>query len=149
MKLLLPLCLIIGLILGYLACALLGYDKETAAQHKGIKHTDSEQLRSIVQPLMDNMVQALQKKDLKLYQRDIQPELRSVTSDEVMKSYFDLLADKHGAIMKPQWLGAYRKGSTIVTVWKAKSGKGMDDILISMPILMMDDYVRVITFDLQ
>ncbi len=148
MKPVLPsvICAVAGFAAGYLVCSQMV--KPAPAVPASVQE-QAQEIRNIAQPLMNNMLEAMQKNDIKQFTKDFQPELLSSVNPNDFKTQREILLTPQGTIEKPIWIGAYRKDTTIITIWKIKDNKGTGDILINLSLLSLDQHVKAIGFYLQ
>lgn len=96
--------------------------------------TTDKQVRSIADPLLDNILEGFEKNDYPLYSRDFDDTLLDMVTDAKFQETDSWLENNLGKYQSRQYLGFLQKGKMTVILWKGRFDKSSDDILIRLVV---------------
>ena len=98
-----------------------------------IGSTDRE-VRAIADPLLDNILDAMKKKNYDQYSRGFDDTMREAVTEAVFLKSIRQLQSHFGTYQSRTYLGFLKKGEMTAVLWKAVFDETPDDVLIRLVV---------------
>lgn len=89
-------------------------------------------VRSISEPVLDNILKGFKERDYDAYIRDFAPSLKESTSPQKFIKTDKTIKKTIGSCLGKTYLGFLSRGDMTVVLWKAKFSKTKEDVLIKL-----------------
>lgn len=94
-----------------------------------ISQSDTE-VQKMAMPLLKNVLMGIEKKDYKMYSKDFDDSMKDALPESKFSATQEQINTLFGKITLTKYLGFLNKGKYTQVIWKGKSDKMKDDVLI-------------------
>ena len=114
-------------LVGILLCSLMNTPAFAAPKVKTTK-----EIKSISEPIMDNILEGFKFDDYQKYSRDFDPSLKLSGARTKFFKVNRYLQTNLGSYLSREYMGSLRRGDMIIVLWKDTFDKTKDDVLIKL-----------------
>ncbi len=112
-------------------------------EYFGFLGNNQEQVLNRVNPILDNILEAHEKKKYDLFIRNLQQEMREKISEKQFHLAAKETHKRLGQYQNRQFLAGLRRDDRPMLVWKAKFSRSENDILMTLVLDQQDSEVVV------
>lgn len=92
----------------------------------------SQEIKTIADPILDNILDGFKYDDYLIYSRDFDPTLKVVGSRTKFFKVSRYIQTRLGNYLHRDYMGYLNKGDVIIVLWKGKFDKTKNDVLIKL-----------------
>jgi len=100
----------------------------------GVIGNTDKAVRTITEPLLDNILDGIMTKDYAKYSRDFEDTMKEVVTQEAFLKSNRQIQNRIGSYKSRTYLGFLKKGNMTLVLWKGKFDKTEDDVLIKLVV---------------
>ena len=93
---------------------------------------NNEEVKSIAEPVLDNILSGFELNEYEVYARDFDATLREAVSQQKFKETKAWLDQALGPCLDKEYLGYLNQGQMTVVLWKGKFNRTENDVLIKL-----------------
>ncbi len=108
-----------------------------------ISQSDDD-VQKMAAPLLENVLMGIEKKDYKMYSKDFDESMKEALSESRFIATQEQINTQFGKISLTKYLGFLNKGSYTQVIWKGKSDKLKDDVLIQFVLSKRNNKLFVV-----
>lgn len=110
---------------------------------------DTQPVKPQVQVIMDNIYGGLNTGDHALYVKDFIEQIKPMHGAENLKMIREQSGVLFGKLGAPEYLGNYKRGDNLITLWKCKGEKADNEALLTLAVMKINDDWKVVNFFIQ
>lgn len=108
-----------------------------------ISQSDDD-VQKMAAPLLENVLMGIEKKDYKMYSKDFDESMKEALPESRFIATQEQINTQFGKISLTKYLGFLNKGSYTQVIWKGKSDKLKDDVLIQFVLSKRNNKLFVV-----
>jgi hypothetical protein len=105
---------------------------------------DNNQIEKLATPILENILLGIEKQDYKMYSKDFDESMKKASPESKFKDDREQIISRVGLINEKTYLGFLNKEYYTLILWKGKSDKSDDDLLIQLACSKQNDKIFII-----
>ena len=105
---------------------------------------DNNQIEKLATPILENILLGIEKQDYKMYSKDFDESMKKASPESKFKDDREQIISRVGLIKEKTYLGFLNKAYYTLILWKGKSDKSDDDLLIQLACSIQNDKIFII-----
>ena len=105
---------------------------------------DNNQIEKLATPILENILLGIEKQDYKMYSKDFDESMKKASPESKFKDDREQIISRVGLIKEKTYLGFLNKEYYTLILWKGKSDKSDDDLLIQLACSKQNDKIFII-----